>query len=109
MTFILILGVPTAGATMAPDLLPTALRYLSDVLPFAQAVKITKNVAYFGGSDSLAPILILLAWAAVAGLCLSVDQYRANRQIAPEPVTVARVEAGSVPGAMPQVNVLRSP
>jgi ABC-type multidrug transport system permease subunit len=76
MTFILVLGVPTAGATMAPDLLPTGLRYLSDILPFAQQVKITRNVAYFGGSESLAPSLILAVWAAIAAVLVGVAMRR---------------------------------
>jgi hypothetical protein len=72
MTFILILGVPSAGATMMPDLLPTGLRYLSDVLPLAQAVKIIRSAAYFDGADTLAPTLILLVWAAVALLVVGI-------------------------------------
>lgn len=66
MTYILILGVPSAGATMMPDLLPSGLRYLSDVLPLAQAVKIIRSVAYFNGADTLGPSLILLVCAVIA-------------------------------------------
>jgi hypothetical protein len=76
MTFILVFGVPTAGATVAPDLLPTGLRYLSDILPFAQQVKITRNVAYFGGSESLAPSLILAVWAVIAAVVLGAAIHR---------------------------------
>jgi ABC-2 family transporter protein len=72
MTYILILGVPSAGATIMPDLLPTGLRYLSDVLPLAQVVKIVRSEAYFDGADTLAPILILLVWAAIALLVVGI-------------------------------------
>jgi hypothetical protein len=72
MTFALVLSVPSAGATMVPDLLPTGLRYLSDILPLAQGVKITKSVAYFDGTDILAPTMILLVWVAVAVVVLGV-------------------------------------
>jgi hypothetical protein len=81
MTFILILGVPSAGATMMPDLLPTGLRYLSDVLPLAQAVKIIRSVTYFDGTDTLAPTLILLVWAAIALLVVGIAwDMQANRR-----------------------------
>jgi ABC-type multidrug transport system permease subunit len=76
MTYILILGVPSAGATMMPDLLPTGLRYLSDVLPLAQAVKIIRSETYFDGTDTLAPTLILLVWAAIALLAVGVARDR---------------------------------
>jgi hypothetical protein len=95
MTFILILGVPSAGATMMPDLLPTALRYLSNVLPLAQAVKIIRSVAYFDRADTLAPTLILLAWAAVA---LVVVAFAWDRQ--PDRRTVSGEEpVAAVPSA----------
>src|SRR6202043_3129964 len=55
MTFALILGVPSSGGTVPPDLLPTGLRFLSNVLPLAQGVKVTRSVAYFGGAGLLPP------------------------------------------------------
>jgi hypothetical protein len=66
LTFVLILNVPSAGGTVPPDLLPTGLRFLSNVLPFAQGVKITRSVAYFDGAELLAPTVILMGWALVA-------------------------------------------
>lgn len=92
MTFILILGVPSAGATMMPDLLPTGLRYLSDVLPLAQGVKIIRSVAYFDGADALAPTLILLGWALLALIVVGVAwdrQSHRRTKSGQDPVTAA--------------------
>jgi uncharacterized phage infection (PIP) family protein YhgE len=66
LTFVLILNVPSAGGTVPPDLLPSALSLLSSVLPFAQGVKVTRSVAYFDGAELLAPTVILMGWALVA-------------------------------------------
>jgi hypothetical protein len=76
LAFALVVGTPSAGATMTPDLLPTGLRYLSDVLPMAQAVKVTRDVAYFDGAGAGLPTLILLLWGAFAALIVSVAWYR---------------------------------
>lgn len=51
---------------MTPDLLPTPFRYLSDALPLAQAVDITRSVAYFHNANITQPTLIMLLWAAIA-------------------------------------------
>ena len=76
MTFSLVVGVPSAGGTVPPDLLPVGLRYLSDVLPLAQGVRVTRSVAYFHGADLLAPTMILVAWAVVALIGLAFVRYR---------------------------------
>jgi hypothetical protein len=52
----LILSVPSSGGTVTPDLLPGLFRYLSDALPLAQGVKLTRSVAYF--QDPKAGVLI---------------------------------------------------
>jgi hypothetical protein len=101
MTFILVFGVPTAGATMAPDLLPTGLRYLSDILPFAQQVKITRNVAYFGGTESLAPSIILAVWAAIAAVVIGVAMRRVQTpRAAGEGTTSSRSPSTAVSGVL---------
>jgi hypothetical protein len=65
LTFALILNVPSSGGTASPDLLPTPFRYLSDALPLAQAVDVTRSVAYFHNADITQPTLLLLLWAAI--------------------------------------------
>jgi hypothetical protein len=76
MTFSLVLSVPSSGGTVPNDLLPTGVRYLSDVFPLAQGVKITRSVAFFHGIDLLDPTLILVAWAVVALIVVGVAQYK---------------------------------
>jgi hypothetical protein len=76
LAFALVVGTPSAGATITPDLLPTGLRYLSDVLPMAQGVKVTRDVAYFDGAGAGLPTLILILWASFAALVVSIAWYR---------------------------------
>ena len=66
ITFALILSVPSSGGTVSADLLPTPFRYLSDVLPMAQAVKVIRSVAYFNNADIAPPTLLMLLWTAIA-------------------------------------------
>jgi hypothetical protein len=108
LTFALILGVPSAGGTVPPDLLPTGLRLLSNVLPLAQGVKITRSVAYFDGADILTPTAILVGWAVVALTALVIasnkntpsDGARSGGVTTADPLRVpSAVEHSSVSGA----------
>lgn len=76
MTFTLVVGIPSAGGTVPPDLLPVGLRYLSNVLPLAQGVRVIRSVAYFHGEDLLPPTMILVAWAVVALIGLAFARHR---------------------------------
>lgn len=91
MTFCLVIGIPSAGGTVPSDLLPTGLRYLSNILPLAQGVRVTRSVAYFDGEDLLAPTMILLGWAVVAlvALILSWSRERTSRDVTGRPVLSA--------------------
>lgn len=62
MTFVLILGIPSAGATLNADMLPPFVRALNQFLPFAQLIDATRATAYFLGEGSLKPIVILTVW-----------------------------------------------
>lgn len=66
MTFVLILGIPTAGGTVAADMLPGPLGALHQVLPFGQFIDLVRAGAYFAGHGALRPMLTLLAWDAAA-------------------------------------------
>jgi hypothetical protein len=70
MTFVLILGIPSAGATVNADMLPTVLRWLHQVLPFGQFIEVARASAFFGGHGLARPLAILICWAAGAGLLL---------------------------------------
>lgn len=105
MTFALVVGAPASGATMMPDLLPTGLRYLSDVLPLAQAVKIAKDIAYFDGGQAGLPTLVLSVWVVGAVLLVGVAWNRqqghglasrpAGGDTAKRPMSVGSVDARS--------------
>jgi hypothetical protein len=94
MTFALVLSVPSAGATVVPELLPTGLRYLSDVLPLAQGVKVTRSVAYFGSADIARPTAILLLWTALAAVIVGAAWYKQpDRHGTPERALVPTTES----------------
>ena len=71
MTFVLILGIPSSGATVNADMLPTGLRWLHDVLPFGQFIEAARADAYFGNHGLVRPVIILAAWGAGAALLLA--------------------------------------
>lgn len=83
MTFVLILGLPTAGGTVNADMLPGPGRFLNAFLPFAQFVDLTRAEAYFSGHGTVRPLLTLLAWAA-AGAALLAWSVRRGRTRTPE-------------------------
>lgn len=79
LTFGLILSVPSSGGTVTPDLLPTPFRYLSDALPLAQAVNVTRSVAYFRAAGITRPTLLMLLWAAIAAGTVAIAWRRQPR------------------------------
>jgi hypothetical protein len=63
MTFVLILGIPTAGATVNGDMLPSFAQALNSFLPFAQFVDAARSIGYFHGAGAVKPSVLLVAWA----------------------------------------------
>ncbi len=90
LTFALILSVPSSGGTVPPDLLPTPFRYLSDALPLAQAVDVTRSVAYFNSADITQPTLVLLLWTAIAAGAVAAA---ARRQLRARPAGAQNEQA----------------
>jgi hypothetical protein len=88
----LLLGVPLSGAMSAPELLPAGWSTLGQLLPPGAAASALRSTAYFDGSGSAGPLVVLGCWA-VAGLLLLVPGRPAPRRPAPEPGRVA-VPAG---------------
>ena len=82
MTFVLILGIPSSGATVNGDMLPGLIRWRNAFLPFAQFVDVTRASAYFSSHGLAAPLLLLCVWAAAGALLLFWASARA-RFIAP--------------------------
>jgi hypothetical protein len=72
MTFSLVLSVPSSGGTFSTDLLPTGLRYLSNVLPLAQGVKVVRSISYFHDGDLMTPTVILIIWTVIAFLTVGI-------------------------------------
>lgn len=87
LTFALILSVPSSEGTVTPDLLPAAFRYLSDALPLAQAVSVTRSMAYFRGAGITQPALLMLLWAAIAAGTVAIAWRRQPRT--PQPASTA--------------------
>ncbi|MFF4653132.1 hypothetical protein [Streptomyces sp. NPDC001380] len=98
MTFVLILGIPTSGATVNADMMPTPLRWLHDVLPFGQFIELARASAYFDGRDIARPLTVLLLWVA-AGAALLVWTHRPGRPAAgpaPQAAPARRQVQGAV-------------
>jgi len=66
MTFSIVLGVPSSGGAVTPDLLPPVFRLLSDGMPLAQLVSLARSVAYFGDRSIAHPTIVLLFGLVVA-------------------------------------------
>jgi Carboxypeptidase regulatory-like domain len=79
LTFVLVLGVPTAGAPVSPDMLTTALGRLHEVMPLGQFVELVRSTAYGVGSP-LHPWLVMSAWF-VVGAVLSFLAHRHLRTV----------------------------
>lgn len=79
LTFVLVLGVPTAGAPVTPDMLPVILAALHEVMPMGQFVALVRALAYGAGSP-LQPTLLLLAWLTV-GAAVSMLAARRHRHV----------------------------
>jgi hypothetical protein len=108
MTWILVFSVPSAGATMVSDLIPTGLRYLSDVLPLAQAVSIVRSAAYFDGAQTLTPWLVLSGWGIAALALLGNAIHRAPRPTTQEIESPMVSQLVLTPGTVVELPIPRS-
>ena len=68
---LVVLGMPATGGPAGPDFLPTAYRWLAEVLPTGAAVDLVRRVVYFGGHGIGHGVLVLVAWVAGAALLLA--------------------------------------
>ena len=107
LTFALILSVPSSGGTVTPDLLPTPFHDLSDALPLAQAVKITRSVAYFHNAGITQTTLVLGLWAAAAAGTVAIAwlrQSRARSAAAPRVLSLLNPRTAGAGGSASTVN-----
>jgi hypothetical protein len=79
LTAALILGVPSSGGTVTPDLLPTLFRDLSYAFPLSQGVTVTRSVAYFHSSSMTQSTLVLGLWAVIAAATVAIAWRRQSR------------------------------
>ncbi|MFD4353545.1 hypothetical protein ACFWPX_13370 [Nocardia sp. NPDC058518] len=88
----LLVGNPFSAATSAPELLPQPWGTLGQLLPPGAAASLLRSVAYFEGAGAIAPLTVLLAWAAGGVALLGIAAVR-SRQVStsattPEPMAV---------------------
>ncbi len=78
MTFVLILGIPTSGATVNADMLPPALHWLHSVLPLGQFIDTARASAYLHTTSVTRPLLGLVVWAATGAALLALAARKAR-------------------------------
>ncbi|MFI1364472.1 hypothetical protein [Streptomyces griseochromogenes] len=65
---LLTVGNSTSGATIGPDLLPSAARAVSALLPPGAAVRAVTDLSYFHGAQAVQPLTTLALWAVIAAV-----------------------------------------
>ncbi|MFD4721381.1 hypothetical protein ACFWOY_26135 [Streptomyces sp. NPDC058423] len=82
---LLTVGNATSGATTGADLLPTAARAVSALLPPGAAVRAITDLSYFHGAHAAGPLATLAAWAVIAALLVAHRSRRRRGGKAPAP------------------------
>ena len=67
----LLLGIPSAGALVPPELLPQPWRMIGPALPPASALDALRGVTFFGGAAIGTSMAVLAGWAAFGALLAS--------------------------------------
>jgi hypothetical protein len=68
-------GNPFSGVTSAPDLLPTVVRELGQLLPPGAGANLLRSTAYFGDNGSLLPLTVLSAWTVAGFAAIAVGHH----------------------------------
>ena len=63
---VLILGSPSSGGAVAPELLPAFFRFIHQWLPTGAATSALRNNVYFAGAQHGRPLFVLAAWLLIA-------------------------------------------
>lgn len=77
ITLFVILGIPTTGVAITPDLLPGFFRMLHRMLPSGASGELMRRVLYFDGVGVAPWILLLVTWLLVGGALLWLGSLRA--------------------------------
>jgi hypothetical protein len=85
-------GNATGGATVSLFLMPPVVATLGALLPQGAAFRLIVNTGYFDGTNTLGPVVVLLAWNVAAAALLFVASRRAARRTAaPSPIAAPAV------------------
>lgn len=82
LTF-LIAGIPASGGPFGVSFLPAFYRIVGPGLPLTNAATAARNIAYFGGHATGAPLGVLAAWAGCGLLVLTAAALAENNPRAP--------------------------
>jgi hypothetical protein len=82
----IMLGIPTSGATVPIDMVPTFFQDLHHVLPTAGTLDGLRRVIYFGSSGLWPDILTLIVWALIGGGLMWLASLRGDKPAAPSPL-----------------------
>ena len=66
LLILLILGSPSSGGAVAPELLPAFFRFIHQWLPTGAATSALRNNVYFAGAQHGRPLFVLAAWLLIA-------------------------------------------
>lgn len=77
---LLVLGSPSSGGSVAPDLLPWFFRLIGQWLPPGAAVSALRNSVYFPDHQHAMPVVVLVGWAAACLLGFVLARRRTLRQ-----------------------------
>lgn len=81
----LLVGNPFSAATSAPELLPQPWGLVGQLLPPGAAASLLRSVAFFDWAGAQGPLLVLLAWSALALVLLGVGAIRDRGRTEPVP------------------------
>lgn len=75
-----LLGTPLSGLASAPELLPSGLGTLGQLLPPGANATLLRSNAYFDGAGSTHALLVLLAWLTLAIVLATLGHVRHSRR-----------------------------
>ena len=83
------IGNPFSGVTSAPQLLPSAVDHIGQLLPPGAGAGLVRDTAYFNGSDSATHLTVLALWSAFGLLAVFLAHHSPGRFAARSSVGVA--------------------
>lgn len=86
-----VLGNPSAGGVFSPQLIPGFWREIGAALPTGAGTSLVRNTAYFDGTATGGPVLVLLIWAAIGVVVTLIRGGRAVSERRAEQEAVAGV------------------